>query len=66
MLSHNSTLLRSAYSVIARTPKEILKEIILVDDASTKPFLKKPLDEYLKLAKLEHIVKVVRTKLDDR
>uniref|UniRef100_F1KY00 Polypeptide N-acetylgalactosaminyltransferase n=1 Tax=Ascaris suum TaxID=6253 RepID=F1KY00_ASCSU len=59
---HNSTLLRSAYSVIARTPKEILKEIILVDDASTKPFLKKPLDEYLKSAKLDHIVKVVRTK----
>ncbi|VDK17304.1 unnamed protein product [Anisakis simplex] len=59
---HNSTLLRSAYSVIERSPKNVLKEIILVDDASTKPFLKEPLDKFLKDAGIDHIVKVVRTK----
>ncbi|VDM39734.1 unnamed protein product [Toxocara canis] len=59
---HNSTLLRSVYSVIARSPKDVLKEIILVDDASTKPFLKEPLERFLKNAHIDHIVRVVRTK----
>lgn len=38
-----------------------MKEVILVDDGSTKPFLKEPLEEFLKKAGLNHIVKVVRT-----
>lgn len=59
---HNSTLLRSAHSVINQSPPELLKEIILVDDFSEKPFLKKPLEDYWKAVGLDHIVKVVRTK----
>ncbi|CAG9541129.1 unnamed protein product [Cercopithifilaria johnstoni] len=58
---HNSTLLRSVYSVINRSPKSIMKEVILVDDGSTKPSLKEPLEEFLKKAGLNHIVKVIRT-----
>ena len=30
-----STLLRTVYSVLTRTPRHLLAEIILVDDAST-------------------------------
>lgn len=44
---HWSTLLRTAYSVINRSPAELLTEIILVDDCSDKKFLKAPLDKYV-------------------
>lgn len=30
-----------------RSPRQLLKEIILVDDASERKFLKKPLDDYV-------------------
>lgn len=49
------------WSIINRSPKELLQQIILVDDASTKDFLKEPLQEYLRKARIDHIVKVVRT-----
>lgn len=40
-------LLRTIHSVYNRSPRELLKEIILVDDASTKAELKQPLDDYV-------------------
>uniref|UniRef100_A0A672SJT9 Polypeptide N-acetylgalactosaminyltransferase 5 n=1 Tax=Sinocyclocheilus grahami TaxID=75366 RepID=A0A672SJT9_SINGR len=42
-----STLLRSVHSVLNRSPPHLLKEIILVDDCSTKDYLKEQLDVYI-------------------
>ena len=45
----NSTLLRTLVSIVRKTPKRYLKEIILVDDLSEeRPYLGKPLDEFVK------------------
>lgn len=44
---HWTTLLRTAQSVINRSPPELIEEVILVDDYSNKEFLKKELDDYL-------------------
>ncbi|XP_040213763.1 polypeptide N-acetylgalactosaminyltransferase 3 [Rana temporaria] len=54
-----STLLRTVYSVIYTSPAILLKEIIMVDDASTDDYLKDKLDDYVKPLQ---IVKVVRQK----
>ncbi|CAL8108332.1 unnamed protein product [Calicophoron daubneyi] len=43
-----STLLRTVNSVIDRSPRNLLQEIILVDDASTDAQLGEPLERYLK------------------
>ncbi|XP_032822772.1 polypeptide N-acetylgalactosaminyltransferase 13 isoform X1 [Petromyzon marinus] len=53
-----STLLRTLHSVIGRSPRHLLKEIVLVDDASERDFLKKPLEDYVR--KLETPVRLLR------
>lgn len=42
-----STLLRSVHSVLNRSPPHLLKEVILVDDCSTKDYLGEQLDNYM-------------------
>ncbi|XP_059612994.1 polypeptide N-acetylgalactosaminyltransferase 3 isoform X2 [Phlebotomus argentipes] len=53
-----SVLLRTVWSVITRSPRQFLKEIILVDDASERSFLDKPLEEYV--SELPVVTKVFR------
>jgi len=54
-----STLLRTVWSVINRSPRPLLKEIILVDDASEREHLGKQLENYV--ATLPVPVYVLRT-----
>lgn len=42
-----TTLMRTVHSVLGRSPKKFLKEVILVDDYSDKAPLKKPLENYI-------------------
>merc|ERR1712080_751679 len=56
-----SALLRTAYSVVDRTPDAYLHEVLLVDDYSDKVFLGKKLDVYVKRF-MSKKVKVVRLK----
>nr|CAI5844139.1 unnamed protein product [Callosobruchus analis] len=42
-----SVLLRTVHSVLNRSPKHILKEVLLVDDFSDKPDLKDKLETYI-------------------
>lgn len=44
-----SMLLRTVHSILTRTPDRLLGKIILVDDASTREYLKEPLDRYVRL-----------------
>ncbi|CAH1790273.1 unnamed protein product [Owenia fusiformis] len=43
-----TTLLRTVWSIIQRSPHELIKEIILVDDASERDFLGRKLEMYVK------------------
>lgn len=56
-----SVLVRTVHSVINTSPKNLLKEIILVDDGSSNPDLKHKLDFYVQ-TRLSDKVKVVRLK----
>lgn len=50
IIYHNeyfSVLLRTLHSVINRTPRELLLEILLVNDASTNENLYEPLQKYV-------------------
>lgn len=52
-----SVLLRTVHSIINRSPRHLIKEIILVDDFSNKAHLGQQLEDYVRPLK---IVKVVR------
>ncbi|XP_076461431.1 polypeptide N-acetylgalactosaminyltransferase 1-like isoform X1 [Babylonia areolata] len=54
-----STLLRTVWSIINRSPRHLVEEVILVDDASDKEHLGRKLDEYV--AKLPVKVRVERS-----
>ena len=56
-----SVLVRTVHSVINTTPKNLLKEIILVDDGSSNVDLKHKLDYYVS-SRLSDKVKIVRLK----
>ncbi|XP_033105361.1 N-acetylgalactosaminyltransferase 7-like [Anneissia japonica] len=63
LVFHNegwSTLLRNVHSIMNRTPPQLLHEIILVDDFSTKDHLKRRLQDYISLPKFQNKVKIIR------
>jgi len=53
-----STLLRTAWSVIDRAPDHLLKEVVLVDDGSTREHLKQALDDEVKLMPKTKVVRM--------
>lgn len=54
-----SFLLRTVHSIVNRTPAKLLREIILVDDSSTKEFLFGDLDDHFERFRPD-LVKVLR------
>ncbi|KAH9499288.1 Polypeptide N-acetylgalactosaminyltransferase 10 [Bulinus truncatus] len=56
----NTTLLRTIHGIVNRSPKKLLREIVMVDDYSTNEELKSPLEDYI--AKHFTKVKLVRNK----
>ncbi|KAH9525360.1 putative N-acetylgalactosaminyltransferase 9, partial [Bulinus truncatus] len=65
VIFHNeawSPLLRTAHSVVNRSPPDYLHEVILLDDFSDKDFLKDKLEKYIAETWPDGIVRLVRTK----
>lgn len=56
---HLATLLRSVHSLINRSPPEVLKEIILVNDASSNDLLFLELEAHIEFQRWEKKVKLV-------
>ncbi|XP_007888017.1 polypeptide N-acetylgalactosaminyltransferase 3 [Callorhinchus milii] len=52
-----STLLRTVFSVMHTSPAIFLKEVILVDDASTDDYLKDQLDNYIRPFQIVQVVR---------
>uniref|UniRef100_A0A0K2TIP3 Polypeptide N-acetylgalactosaminyltransferase n=1 Tax=Lepeophtheirus salmonis TaxID=72036 RepID=A0A0K2TIP3_LEPSM len=57
---HPSVLFRTFHSILRRAPRSLIKEIILVDDASTQASIKQPLMHHIAIFNLSEVVKVVR------
>ncbi|XP_061164827.1 polypeptide N-acetylgalactosaminyltransferase 13-like [Saccostrea echinata] len=55
-----SVLLRSLYSIVNRTPRHLLQEVILIDDASTMPELKESLEDYIDKHFPKGLIRVLR------
>lgn len=55
-----SLILRTIWSIINRSPRELIDEIILVDDFSTETTLQRPLEDYIEI--LPAHVRLIRTK----
>ncbi|PAA63170.1 hypothetical protein BOX15_Mlig000326g1 [Macrostomum lignano] len=57
-----SSLMRTVHSVVNRTPPRYLKEVVLLDDFSTKEHLLRNLDNYLARTFPDGVVRVVRSR----
>ncbi|EHB15400.1 Polypeptide N-acetylgalactosaminyltransferase 1 [Heterocephalus glaber] len=54
-----STLLRTVHSVINCSPRHMVEEIVLVDDANERDFLKRTLESYVKKLKVPvHVIRM--------
>lgn len=55
-----SVLIRTLYSIVRRSPKELLKEIIIVDDGSDREYLKDELEDFIATHFAPQLIQIVR------